>query len=167
MLINRAPTLHRWSIIAANPVPVQGKTIRVNPFIEKGMNLDYDGDTLQVHVPIQLGAVEDAKKMTMSQMLLSDQQRNKIMAFPQHESIMGFTLASQAKTTAGGPAHHFHTRAEALAAWRAGKLKLTDSITVDSEKKASLEEPTFEDASLSAEDALFFYPAENVTGYGF
>ena len=166
VLINRAPTLHRWSIIAANPVPVQGKTIRVNPFIEKGMNLDYDGDTLQVHVPIQLGAVEDAKKMTMSQMLLSDQQHNKLMAFPQHESIMGFTLASQAKTTAGGPAHHFHTRAEALAAWRAGKLQLTDSITVDSEKKASLEEPTSEDASLSAEDALFYYPAENVTGYG-
>jgi DNA-directed RNA polymerase beta subunit len=167
VLINRAPTLHRWSIIAANPVPVQGKTIRVNPFIEKGMNLDYDGDTLQVHVPIQLGAVEDAKKMTMSQMLLSDQQHNKLMAFPQHEAIMGFTLASQAKTTAGGPAHHFHTRAEALAAWRAGKLKLTDSITVDSEKRASLEQPHHEDASLGEKDVLFFYPAENVTGYGF
>ena len=60
VLINRAPTLHRWSVVAAYPKPVQGKTIRVNPFVEKGMNLDYDGDTLQVHAPIQHGAVEDA-----------------------------------------------------------------------------------------------------------
>ena len=44
VLINRAPTLHRWSIVAAKPVIVQGKTIRVNPFVEKGLNLDYDGD---------------------------------------------------------------------------------------------------------------------------
>jgi len=138
----------------------------VNPFIEKGMNLDYDGDTLQVHAPIQHGAIEDAKKMTLSQMLLSDQQRNKLMAFPQHESIIGFTLASKATTTTG-PAHHFRTREEALASWRSGKLKLTDSIVIDQEKKAALDdawEPG-EACNLSGEEALSYWPAENVTGY--
>jgi len=166
VLINRAPTLHRWSVVAAYPKMVQGKTIRVNPFIEKGMNLDYDGDTLQVHAPIQHGAIEDAKKMTLSQMLLSDQQRNKLMAFPQHESIIGFTLASKATTTTG-PAHHFRTREEALASWRSGKLKLTDSIVIDQEKKAALDdawEPG-EACNLSGEEALSYWPAENVTGY--
>jgi hypothetical protein len=166
VLINRAPTLHRWSVVAAYPKMVQGKTIRVNPFIEKGMNLDYDGDTLQVHAPIQHGAIEDAKKMTLSQMLLSDQQRNKLMAFPQHESIIGFTLASKATTTTG-PAHHFRTREEALAAWRGGKLKLTDAIVIDQEKKASLDEAWTpgEACNLSGEEALSYWPAENVTGY--
>jgi DNA-directed RNA polymerase beta' subunit len=97
VLINRAPTLHRWSIVAAHPVPVQGKTIRVNPFIEKGMNLDYDGDTLQVHVPVTHDAIEEARHMTLSNMLLSDQSRRKLMAFPQHEAIIGFTHASTAR----------------------------------------------------------------------
>ena len=58
-------------------VPVTGKTIRVNTAIEKGMNLDYDGDTLQVHVPVTTDAVHDAKNMTMTNLLLSDQQRNR------------------------------------------------------------------------------------------
>jgi DNA-directed RNA polymerase beta subunit len=166
VLINRAPTLHRWSIVAAYPKPVQGKTIRVNPFIEKGMNLDYDGDTLQVHAPVQRGAVEDAKKMTLSQMLLSDQQRNKLMAFPQHEAIIGFTLASKA-TSGTAPAHHFKTRDEAMAAWRSGKLKLTDSIVIDQEKHAAFDEPVYLDDldGVTTEEALSYYPAESVTGH--
>ena len=166
VLINRAPTLHRWSIVAAYPKPVSGKTIRVNPFIEKGMNLDYDGDTLQVHAPIQHGAVEDAKKMTLSQMLLSDQQRNKLMAFPQHEAIIGFTLASKAGAGEGA-AKHFRNREEALAAWRSGKLQLSDAIVIDQEKKAALEdvwEPG-EACNLSGEEALSYWPTENVIGY--
>lgn len=166
VLINRAPTLHRWSVVAAYPKMVQGKTIRVNPFVEKGMNLDYDGDTLQVHAPIQHGAVEDAKKMTLSQMLLGDQQRNKLMAFPQHEAIIGFTLASKA-TAPTGPAQHFRTREDAIAAWRSGKLKLTDAIVIDQEKKASYEEAwePGEACDLSGEEVLSYWPAENVTGY--
>jgi DNA-directed RNA polymerase beta subunit len=166
VLINRAPTLHRWSVVAAYPKMVQGKTIRVNPFIEKGMNLDYDGDTLQVHAPIQHGAVEDAKKMTLSQMLLADQQRNKLMAFPQHEAIIGFTLASKA-TTPTGPARHFRTREDAMAAWRSGKLQLTDAIVIDQEKKAEHDDavPTGDIAGLSEEEVLSYWPPENVTGH--
>jgi DNA-directed RNA polymerase beta subunit len=163
VLINRAPTLHRWSIVAAYPKPVSGKTIRVNPFIEKGMNLDYDGDTLQVHAPIQHGAVEDAKKMTLSQMLLSDQQRNKLMAFPQHEAIIGFTLASKAGAGEGA-AKHFRNREEALAAWRSGKLQLSDAIVIDTEKKAAeySAEASDEICDLSTEEALSYWPAEYV-----
>ena len=163
VLINRAPTLHRWSVVAAYPKLVPGKTIRVNPFIEKGMNLDYDGDTLQVHVPVQAGAISDAKQMTLSQMLLSDQQRNKLMAFPQHEAIIGFTLASKATST--GPAKHFKTREEVLAAWRAGQLKLTDNIVIDNEKRASEEEDDNTPSSLTSDEALFYYPAEHVLGH--
>ncbi len=45
VIINRAPTLHRYSMIGAYPKMVPGKTIRVNPFLEEGMNADYDGDS--------------------------------------------------------------------------------------------------------------------------
>jgi DNA-directed RNA polymerase subunit beta' len=129
VLINRAPTLHRWSIVAAHPIPVGGKTIRVNPFIEKGMNLDYDGDTLQVHVPITPQAIEDTRHMTLSNMLLADQTRDKLMAFPQHEAIIGFTHASKAVGT--GPVHRFPTSEAAIAAWKRGELRLTDNIEID------------------------------------
>lgn len=45
LMVNRAPTLHRYNIVGAYPKPVPGKTIRVNPFIEDLQNLDYDGDS--------------------------------------------------------------------------------------------------------------------------
>ena len=170
--INRAPTLHRWGIIAAYAKPVQGKTLRVSPFIETGMNLDYDGDTLQVHVPVTPDAVHDAKNMTMTNLLLSDQQRNRLMAFPQHEAIIGFTHAAK-NTEAKGPVKIFKTREDVLAAWRKGDLKMSDAIEVQSTKHA---EETEADnyglgETLSAgfsigtpEAALSYFPPENVTG---
>jgi DNA-directed RNA polymerase beta subunit/intein/homing endonuclease len=44
VMMNRAPTLHRFNITGAFPVPVAGQTIRVNPFVEIAQNGDYDGD---------------------------------------------------------------------------------------------------------------------------
>jgi DNA-directed RNA polymerase subunit beta len=164
VLINRAPTLHRWSIVAAYAKPVQGKTIRVNPLIESGMNLDYDGDTLQVHVPIQSKAIEDAKQMTLSQMLLSDRQRNRLMAFPQHEAIIGVTLASNA-APGTKPVRHFNTEEEARAAWRRGEIKLTDTISIGSEKKAEeTSNPSDYAETLTPEEALNLAPVEFVIG---
>jgi len=162
MLINRAPTLHRWSIVAAYAKPVQGKTIRVSSFTEKGLNLDYDGDTLQVHAPLTPGSIEDAKKMTLSNMILSDQQRNKLLAFPQHEAIIGFTLAAKGGTGTG-PVKKFATRDEAMAAWRRGELQLNDAIQVANVKHAYEEE---DDDSISPDVDVSFYPAEHVTGVG-
>jgi DNA-directed RNA polymerase beta subunit len=46
VFMNRAPTLHRYNVLAAYPKLVPGKTIRVNPFMEKAQNLDYDGDCI-------------------------------------------------------------------------------------------------------------------------
>jgi len=167
VIINRAPTLHRWSIIAAYPKLVTGKTIRVSPFIEKGMNLDFDGDTLQVHAPVQLGAIEDAKKMTLSHLLMSDQQHNKILAFPQHEAIIGVTLATNAAPS-GGPVHKFNTVEEAKAAWRSGKLKLSDTVEIATIKKAELDDMPGPDSEnlpgLTTDEALSYYPVESVLG---
>lgn len=145
VLINRAPTLHRWSIVAAYPVPVQGKTIRVNPFIEKGMNLDYDGDTLQVHAPITQDAIDDTRKMTLSQMLLADQTHSRLMAFPQHEAIIGFTHAS--KAVAKGATRTFDNHDDAIRAWRRGEIKITDPVTLrNAAKTAEAADP---DANLA------------------
>lgn len=174
-IINRAPTLHRGSIVAAYAKPVPGKTIRVSPFTEKGMNLDYDGDTLQVHFPIGASAVDDAKQMTLSNMLLSDQQRNRLMIFPQHEAIIATTLAAK-HTTPNGPVRKFKTREDVLAAYRRGELKLSDSIEVENEKRAEAEDlydgygegpeldaPEF---ALEPDEALQLYPPEMITGEG-
>jgi DNA-directed RNA polymerase subunit beta len=127
--INRAPTLHRWSIVGGYPIPVEGKTLRISPLIEKGMNADYDGDALQIHAPVTAAAVRDVRNMLPSNLLLQDQKRNSLTSFPQHEAILGVAHASNAKAT--GPEKTFKTTEEMTAAYRRGELKLSDSVKID------------------------------------
>jgi DNA-directed RNA polymerase subunit beta' len=69
VIINRAPTLHKFSTIAMRPRLVGGYAIQTNPFIVNGLNLDYDGDTLALHVPISAAANAEAGKMLPSKHL--------------------------------------------------------------------------------------------------
>jgi DNA-directed RNA polymerase subunit beta' len=69
VIINRAPTLHKFSILALKPKLVSGYALQTNPFIVNGLNLDYDGDTLAVHVPISAEANAEAAKMLPSKHL--------------------------------------------------------------------------------------------------
>lgn len=127
VLVNRAPTLHRYGIIGAYATPVPGKTIRVNPFIETGMNLDYDGDTLQIHVPVSDKAVNEVKGTTMSNLLFGDRTQSDLMVMPQHEAVLGVYAASSAK---GGKKHIFKTKKAAVEAYRRGDVDLHDSVEI-------------------------------------
>jgi DNA-directed RNA polymerase beta subunit len=133
VILNRAPSLHRFNMIAFNPKPVAGKTIQVNPFMEDGMNLDYDGDALQVHVPVTDGAVNDSKKMLLSNNVLGDANRNTILAYPKQEAMAGLykAVTSGAKTT--GQIKKFQTTRDALAAYRRGEVGSADTVEVEND----------------------------------
>ena len=61
-MYNRAPALHRFNIMSATPRLVSGDSIQVSPLIVKGFNLDFDGDQMNVHVPVSEEAVKEAKE---------------------------------------------------------------------------------------------------------
>lgn len=129
VIMNRAPTLWRMNMIGAYAVPVPGKTIRVNAFVEPHMNLDYDGDTLQIHAPVLPAAVEDVKRMTLSNLLFSDKQRDDVLVKPAMEAVLGLHLASK-PGKAGGKVHTFKTHADAVAAYKKGEITLQDYVEV-------------------------------------
>ena len=66
VLLNRAPTLHRLSIQAFEPVLIEGDAIRVHPLVCTAYNADFDGDQMAVHVPLSLEAVMEAKTLMLS-----------------------------------------------------------------------------------------------------
>lgn len=128
IFVNRAPSLHKHNMVAAYPVAVSGKSLRINPFMEKGQNLDYDGDTMQLHVPVSAKAVSEARELTLSKLLFSDKSRDDLMIFPQHEAIIGSYLA-----TARGPkgaARKFKTKADAMAAYKRGEITLETPVAI-------------------------------------
>jgi len=129
VLVNRAPSLHKHNIISAYPISVSGKSFRVSPFMEQGQNLDYDGDTLQVHVPVGDRAVAEAQRMTLSNLLFSDRNRDDLMVFPQHESILGAYLATS-KSGKEGPIKKFKSKAQAMSAYMRGDITASTRVKI-------------------------------------
>lgn len=63
VLLNRAPSLHRLSIQAFQPVLVEGKAIQLHPLVANGFNADYDGDQMAVHLPLSESAQREAREI--------------------------------------------------------------------------------------------------------
>jgi DNA-directed RNA polymerase beta subunit len=128
VLLNRAPTLHRFGIFAAFPIITSGKTIRLNPFGELGSSADYDGDAFQVHAPVTPAGIEDARRLTLSNLIFGDRRPGRLNVAPDMEAVMGIHLATQPGHSA--TARSFASRKEALEAYRRGELRLGDPVLV-------------------------------------
>jgi len=125
VLVNRAPTLHKHNLVAAYPRPVGGLTIRINEFMAKGMGGDYDGDAMQVHVPATRRGAEEARRITLSNLLFSDRERGRLMVTPEHDAAAGLHMLS---TPGRGNAKRFSSSKEALAAYRRGEIGLNTVV---------------------------------------
>ena len=66
VLLNRAPTLHRLSIQAFQPVLIEGKAIQIHPMVCAAFNADFDGDQMAVHVPLTSEARREASDIMLS-----------------------------------------------------------------------------------------------------
>ena len=60
VLLNRAPTLHKYSIMAFRPVLVPGKTLHIHPSVCPGFAADFDGDSIEnrLRLVFELDALE-------------------------------------------------------------------------------------------------------------
>jgi DNA-directed RNA polymerase subunit beta' len=52
ILLNRAPTLHRFGIQAFDPLLILGQAISLHPLVCTGFNADFDGDQMAIHLPL-------------------------------------------------------------------------------------------------------------------
>jgi DNA-directed RNA polymerase subunit beta' len=66
VLLNRAPSLHRLSVQAFQPVLIEGKAIQLPALVNKGFNADFDGDQMAVHLPLSEAAQKEAREIMAS-----------------------------------------------------------------------------------------------------
>lgn len=99
VMLNRAPSLHKFSIMAFKPQLVAGKAIKLPNLVVKGFNADFDGDTMSVHVPITEEGRQEALQMMPTNHLL-DPGTKKLVVMPANESVMGlYILTKEGKHT--------------------------------------------------------------------
>ena len=89
VLLNRAPTLHRLSIQAFEPVLIEGNSIRVHPLVCTAYNADFDGDQMAVHVPLSLEAVMEAKTLMMATHNIFSPSSGKPILTPSQDIVLG------------------------------------------------------------------------------
>jgi len=99
-MISRDPSLHLFSMMAFEPVPIEGKAIKLHPLVVKGFNADFDGDAMGVHIPITDEAVREAHGMMPSKHLLKP-GTGSVMVMPSNEIVLGiyFYTKEGKKTT--------------------------------------------------------------------
>ena len=104
VFLNRAPTLHRLSIQAFEPVLVEGKAIRLHPMVCTPFNADFDGDQMAVHVPLSVEAQMEAKLVMLATTSIFSPASGKSIVTPTQDVCLGLyflTVPSQQDKLAG------------------------------------------------------------------
>lgn len=89
ILLNRAPTLHRLSIQAFEPVLIEGDAIRVHPLVCTAYNADFDGDQMAVHVPLSVEAQMEARLLMLATNNLFSPSSGKPVNTPSQDITLG------------------------------------------------------------------------------
>ncbi len=133
VLLNRAPTLHRLSMQAFEPVLIEGKAIQLHPLVCAAYNADFDGDQMAVHVPLSTAAQAEARTLMLSANNLFLPADGKPIISPTHDMVLGSYYITQ--TPDGAQPHAeapktFTSANEALIAYANGTVEIHEPIKV-------------------------------------
>ncbi|MCH3942787.1 MAG: DNA-directed RNA polymerase subunit beta' [Atopobiaceae bacterium] len=117
VLLNRAPTLHRLSIQAFEPVLVEGKAIHLHPLVCAPFNADFDGDQMSVHVPLSTQAQAEARVLMLSSNNLRSPASGKVLTVPSQDMVFGVYYLTTEKDGAEGEGRIFRNFRDAKNAY--------------------------------------------------
>ena len=130
VLLNRAPTLHRLSIQAFEPMLIEGEAIRIHPLVCTAYNADFDGDQMAVHVPLSVEAQMEARMLMMAPLNIFSPSSGKPIMTPTQDITLGcyyLTAEPRAKRDKK-PLPLFGAKEEVIFAHSDGALKTHDRV---------------------------------------
>ena len=134
VLLNRAPSLHRLSIQAFEPVLVEGRAIKLHPLVCSAFNADFDGDQMAVHVPLSIEARTEARFLMLSTNNILKLSDGKPVVSPTQDMVIGSYYMTMEKEGGLGEGRYFRNPEEAMMAYSAGQISLQSKIFVRVEK---------------------------------
>lgn len=131
VLLNRAPSLHRLSIQAFQPVLIEGKAIQLHPLVCKGFNADFDGDQMAVHLPLSDAAQDEARTiMASNKNLLKPADGSPILHIEQDIVLGCYYLTYERPGSESKKQAVFSSLNEALMAYDAEYVTLQSKVTI-------------------------------------
>lgn len=130
VLLNRAPTLHRLSIQAFQPVLIEGKAIRLHPMVCSAFNADFDGDQMAVHVPLTDQAREESANIMLSSKNLLKPASGEPIVSATLDMVLGMYYLSHIKPGSKGEGRKFGSMEEAILAYQMGQVAVNAAVKV-------------------------------------
>jgi len=130
VLLNRAPTLHRLSIQAFEPVLIDGSAIQLHPLVCAAFNADFDGDQMAVHIPLSRTAVKEAREIMLSIHNTLLPSRGDPVATPTLDMVLGCYYLTTIKSGAKGEGRVFGSLDNARLAYEMGAIDCKAEIDV-------------------------------------
>ena len=131
VLLNRAPSLHRLSIQAFQPVLVEGKAIQLHPLVANGFNADYDGDQMAVHLPLSKEAQEEARTlMSATNNLLKPADGSPVLNIAQDVVLGNYYLTYDKPAAQTDKIRSYSSVYEAEMAYDNGVIQLQTPIRI-------------------------------------
>jgi DNA-directed RNA polymerase subunit beta' len=130
VLLNRAPTLHRLSLQAFEPVLVDGSAIQLHPLVCSAFNADFDGDQMAVHIPLSRAAVKEARETMMSIHNVLLPSCGEPVVTPTLDMVLGCYYVTTVRPGVKGEGRVYGSFEEAKLAYEMGIVDLRAEIEV-------------------------------------
>ena len=131
ILLNRAPTLHRFGIQAFNPLIILGQAIHLHPLVCTGFNADFDGDQMAVHLPLYESSQLEARSMMRPSYNVLSPSNGEVILKPTQDVVIGcYYLTLMIHKNTFFLKKWFSNEIEALGAFYQKKLTLHTPILV-------------------------------------
>jgi len=128
VLLNRAPTLHRLSIQAFQPVLIEGKAIRLHPMVCSAFNADFDGDQMAVHVPLTAEARHECATIMLSSKNLLKPASGEPIVSATLDMVLGAYYLTHIKSGVKGEGKTFGQMDEAILAYDSGHIAVNAKV---------------------------------------
>lgn len=132
VLLNRAPTLHKLSILAFYPVLTDAYAIKLHPTVCAGYNADFDGDAMGVFLPLSKNAINEVKERMFPYHNLLKPADGSPIVLPNKEMALGCyyitTIDSGYRNKKKEDIKVFSDEDEVLTAYHFNKVKTRELI---------------------------------------
>lgn len=134
VLLNRAPTLHKLSILGFYPVLTDSYAIKLHPTVCAGFNADFDGDAMGVFLPLSQNAIKEVDARMLPYNNLLKPADGSPIVVPNKEMALGIyyltTIDTKYADIKDEELKWYGDMEEALTFYNLGKIALRQAIYV-------------------------------------
>jgi len=130
VLLNRAPTLHRLSMQAFEPVLVDGEAIHIHPLVCPPYNADFDGDQMAVHLPLSPEAIAEARELMAAPRNILSPANGEPLSLPTQDPIYAYYYLTVLDEEGKGAGKAFRDIDEARKAYEGGIIDIHSPVKI-------------------------------------